>query len=156
MVTMMMLLPGEHNTELPYVAAGSGKAGLLLSKDLIFMTKIKRTAAELGYSVLIAGIDSQAVSMIETYRPSVVLIDLSAGGLVAPEALMTYQQMAGSGTWFVAFGSHVNVESLNSAKAAGCHVVLARSRFAAQLPDLLRRYFTQPASHESHGQVGAE
>ena len=83
--------------------------------------------------------------MIETYQPSVVLIDLMPPvywSLLL--LLMTYQQIAAPGTWFVAFGPHVDVESLNSARAAGCHVVLARSHFAAQLPDLLRQYFTQP------------
>lgn len=130
--------------------------GLLLSRDLIFVSKIKGTAAALGYPIMVAGIDLEAVSMIETYRPSVVLIDLSAGRVAAPAALMRYQQIADSGTWFVAFGSHVDAESLNSARAAGCHVVLARSRFAAQLPDLLCRYFTEPATHESPGQVGTE
>ena len=34
--------------------------GLLLSRDLIFTSKIKGTAAELGYPMMVAGDDSQA------------------------------------------------------------------------------------------------
>lgn len=94
--------------------------------------------------------------MIETHRPTVVLVDLNAGDLVASSALLTYQRVAGPNTWFVAFGSHVDVESLKAARAAGCHVVLARSRFAAELPGLLRRYFSQPASHDREANIAQE
>ena len=57
--------------------------GLLLSRDLIFTSKIKGTAAEFGYSMMVADTESQAQSMIETHRPSVVFVDLNAGMLVA-------------------------------------------------------------------------
>ena len=42
-----------------------------------------------------------------------------------------------------AFGPHVESEALARAKAAGCHVVLPRSKFAGDLPRLLQLYFSQ-------------
>jgi hypothetical protein len=113
---------------------------------LIFTAKVKGTAAELGYPMMVAGAETQARSMIETYRPRVVLVDLTAGAMVAPAALIAYQGLAGPESWFVAFGSHVEVDTLAAAKAAGCHVVLPRSRFAGELPTLLRHYFSQPVT----------
>jgi hypothetical protein len=44
----------------------------------------------------------------------------------------------------VAFGPHVDANALVAAKAAGCQVVMPRSKFSAELPDLLRCYFNQP------------
>ena len=41
----------------------------------------------------------------------------------------------------IAFGSHVNKARLDEARAAGCAEVLPRSKFSADLPALLRRYF---------------
>ena len=137
----MELLPSETKPALPLTTASSGPKGLLLSRDLIFTNKIKGTAAELGYPMMVAEAESQAKSMIEAYRPQVILVDLTAGALVAPAALIAYQEIAGAGAWFVAFGSHVDVDVLAAARAAGCHDVLPRSRFAAELPELLRRYF---------------
>ena len=72
-VNKMVVLPDESAPEIPCVPAGSGKTGLLLSRDLIFTTKIKGTAAELGYSMMVAGSESQAQSMIEAHRPRVIL-----------------------------------------------------------------------------------
>jgi hypothetical protein len=106
--------------------------------------------------MMVVGTSLQAHSMIETSRPSVILVDLSAAELVAPAALVDYQRIAGPDVWFIAFGSHVDTKSLDAARAAGCHVVLPRSRFAAELPQLLRRYFSQPVRHDDEADVASE
>jgi hypothetical protein len=153
---LMVLLPGESIPVVPSISAGSGAMGLLLCRDLIFTSKIKGTAAELGYPITVAGTDSQAHAMIEAYRPSVVLVDLNAGDVVTPAALIAYQKITGPNVWYVAFGSHIDVERLAAARAAGCHVVLARSRFTAELPELLRRCFSQPPRHDSQAHVASD
>jgi hypothetical protein len=83
--------------------------------------------------------------MIQQWRPRVVFADLAAGELVAPAALAAFQKLAGAGTPFVAFGSHVDTAALAAAKAAGCAEVMPRSKFSAELPALIRRYFGDPA-----------
>jgi DNA-binding NtrC family response regulator len=128
--------------------ASNSVLGLLLCRDLIFISKIVGTAAELGYQFMIAGSRPQAKSLIETKRPQVVLIDLTTGEMAAPAALGEYQRVAASNMWFVAFGPHVDVNLLSAAKAAGCHVVLPRSRFTAELPALMRRYFSETATRD--------
>ena len=40
----------------------------------------------------------------------------------------------------VAYGSHVDKDRLDAARAAGCDEVLPRSRFSSELPAWLRRY----------------
>jgi CheY-like chemotaxis protein len=128
----------------PPVPEGSGPTGLLLSRDLIFTSKVTGTARELGHRVLVAGNTALASAMIAQWKPLVVFVDLSAGELVAVPALLAYRSAAGPDTPFVAFGSHVDTASLASARDAGCDPVLPRSRFSAELPDLIRRYFGGP------------
>ena len=144
----MELLPSENKPPFRPPPVGSGPSGLLLSRDLIFTSKVKGTAAELGYPMMVTGAELQARSMIAAYRPRIVFVDLAAGELVDRAALIAYQQIAGPDTWFVAFGAHVDVEVLAAARAAGCHDVLPRSRFTAELPELMRRYFSQPATRD--------
>jgi hypothetical protein len=145
----MMQLPSHEPQSTPASSnSDSEKCGLLLSRDLIFTSKITGTAADLGYRIMLAANDLQAKSMIEAYQPLVVLIDLTAGVLVSPTALVAYQEITGPKTWFVAFGSHVDTDVLAAAKNAGCHVVLPRSRFAAELPRLLSRYFSESPARD--------
>jgi hypothetical protein len=40
----------------------------------------------------------------------------------------------------LAYGSHKNVEQMVAAKNAGCDEVVARSRIAAELPNLMKKY----------------
>ncbi len=123
------------------VPLDAGLTGILLSRDLIFTSKVTGTARELGYRVLVAGNTALASTMIEQWRPRVVFVDLTAGDLVVPEALVSYQQLAGPETPFVAFGAHVDSEALTLARAAGCDPVMPRSRFSIELPELIRRFF---------------
>ncbi len=91
--------------------------GLLLCRDLIFTSKVQGTAGTLGHHILVSGDRKQARSLIEAWAPRVVFVDLTAGDLVEPAALIDYRQQAGSETWFVAFGPHVEGELLAGAKA---------------------------------------
>jgi CheY-like chemotaxis protein len=118
-------------------------AGVLLSRDLMFTVKITGTARELGCKVQVAGNVELASTLIAEHRPRAVFVDLAAGPLASPETLTRLLAEAGPDTPFVAFGSHVDVKALAAAKAAGCHEVMPRSKFTAQLPDLIRRYLLE-------------
>jgi DNA-binding NarL/FixJ family response regulator len=117
-----------------------GPAGLLLSRDLIFTSKVTGTARMLGRQVLTAGNAALALAMIEQWKPRAVFVDLAAGDLVKPEALIAYRAAAGADTAFVAFGSHVDTAGLAAAADAGCDPVMPRSKFSAELPELIRRF----------------
>jgi hypothetical protein len=132
--------PPFHSSE-SSVPLGSGPTGILLSRDLIFTTKVTGTARELGCRVLVAGNSALAVTMIEQWRPCVVFVDLGAGDLVAPGALVAYQKLTRRETPFLAFGSHVDTEAMAAARAACCNPVMPRSKFSMELPELIRRYF---------------
>lgn len=116
------------------------RVGLLLCRDLIFTSKVTGTARALGRTVLVAGDRAQALKMLEERRPAVVFVDLAAGELVAEPALRGLIEVAAAGTPFVAFGSHVDTQALDAARDAGCGLVLPRSRFSGELPEIIERY----------------
>ena len=60
----------------------------------------------------------------------VVVLDLSRPGVLEALSALAHVRTVG-------FGSHVDVETLEAASAAGCDVVLARSTFFAGLPGVL-------------------
>jgi hypothetical protein len=128
------------------VASDQSHTGILLSRDLIFTTKVQGTARELGYNVLVIGNLAQAKSAIGTLQPRVIFVDLTAGELSAPAAMSDYVKLAGPLVWVVAFGPHVDIEALANARAAGCQVVLPRSKFAGDLPTLMQLYFSKRPS----------
>lgn len=113
--------------------------GILLSRDLIFTSKVTGTASAMGHKVIVVG-NVAAASAMMVKSPKVVFVDLASGDLVAPGSIARFIELA-PGTPFVAFGSHVDVDSLAAAKAAGCDPVMPRSRFTVELADLIRRYF---------------
>ena len=126
--------PGPEST------TPGGPDGILLGRDLIFTSKITGTARALGRRVMVAGDLKLAAAMIERWRPPVVFVDLGAGDLATVPALLALRQAAGPDVRFLAFGSHVDTQSLADAASAGCDPVLPRSKFTAELPALIRRY----------------
>ena len=112
---------------------------------MIFTTKVVGTARALGLNVISAGNAGMVSAMLLKWKPSAVFVDLSAGDLVSPPTLIAFR-VESPGTPFVAFGSHVDAAALQAAREAGCEEVMPRSRFAAELPELLRRYVPSPAS----------
>ena len=121
-----------------------GPDALLLSRDLIFTSKVTGTAREMGRRVMVGGTDALARSTLEQWRPKAVFVDLAAGDLARSEALMAYRTLAPDAR-FIAFGSHVDVDALDRARDAGCDPVLPRSKFTAELPDLICRYLGDDA-----------
>ncbi len=108
---------------------------LFLVPDLMFATRIEDAAKHLGYRTapLNAGDDFDAVVARE--KPSLVIVALDAADW---ERAARSAKRAGARV--LAFGSHKNVEAMQVAKAAGCDEVVARSRMAAELLNLLKKY----------------
>ena len=114
---------------------------LFLVPDLMFSTRIEDAAKRLGYSIrsLSAGDDQGhlgdfGATMVRE-QPALVIVALDA---VNWQDAVAAAKSAGARV--LAFGSHKNVELMQQAKAAGCDEVVARSRMAAELPNLLKKY----------------
>ncbi len=116
--------------------------GILICRDLIFTSKVTGTAQALGLRVGVVGSQDAVLKLLAEHPRRVILADLTAGDAVSPSALKLYKQ-ASPQTALVAFGSHVDTASLAAATAAGCDVVMPRSRFSGELPQILKTYLAE-------------
>jgi CheY-like chemotaxis protein len=69
-----------------------------------------------------------------------VIIDLGMSEIDIATAVARLREAAGA-VPAIAYGSHVDKARLDEARTAGCDEVMPRSKFSAELPDLLRRHF---------------
>ena len=115
------------------------RRGVLLTQDLIFSTKVTSTARALGLEVTAVADLVRAAELCRDKRLGCVFIDLGVPNLDITAAVAQLRSAVGA-VPTVAYGSHVDKDRLDAARAAGCDEVLPRSRFSAELPALLRRY----------------
>jgi len=116
-------------------------SGLLLCDDLLFASRITGEARALGLTVKPARSLEQLLDLAGQDSPSCVLIDLAFPGLVLPDLFRRLAEACNSSPRVVAYGSHVDTESLRSARSAGCDPVLPRSKFVEELPRALPQWF---------------
>lgn len=113
-------------------------AGLLVTGDLIFSTKITGTARALGLEVQVLGSPGSVVERVRSAPPRCIFLDLSVAALTAE--LIREIVSAAAGSPVLAFGSHVDTARLQAARDAGCTEVMPRSRLSSELPALLQQY----------------
>ena len=113
--------------------------GLLLTRDLMFTSKITSTAASLGLRIeVVATAEQLRLRSVET-PPVAVFLDLNLPDLDPSRIVADLSNE--DRPRVIAFGSHVDETRLSQARTAGCDDVLARSRLSASLPELLRQIF---------------
>ena len=113
---------------------------LAVLDDLMFSSKIKTAATQLGVPLTFARSSAAALAEMRKNAPTLVILDLNNPrtdplGIVhamhADPALSTIPT--------VGYVSHVDTDVINAARQAGVTEVLARSAFTMQLADILRR-----------------
>jgi CheY-like chemotaxis protein len=117
---------------------------LALVDDLFFRSKLTETARQVGVTVQTFTTGGTLLASMSAGPPSLIVIDLSV-----PQALEAVEQLhkLGNPPLVIAFLSHVQTELAERARAVGCQRVLPRSRFAAELADILRRVKQAPMGH---------
>jgi CheY-like chemotaxis protein len=113
---------------------------LAVVDDLFFATKIGETAKRAGVNVAFATTE-EAVLQFAAQRPSLIIVDLNlnaAKPLPLIAKLKNHPDL--KGTSILAFVSHVQGELKQKAQKAGCDMVLARSSFSQNLPQILKRH----------------
>ena len=108
--------------------------------DLMFSSKIKTAANQLGVSVVFARSLESAIAEMRKTAPTLVILDLNNArtnplGIVS--AMKQDAALASIPT--VGFASHVQTDVINAARQAGVGEVLARSAFTLQLGEILSR-----------------
>jgi CheY-like chemotaxis protein len=119
-------------------------AALLVSRDLFFTSRVTGTADLLGIEVQVAADVQTAAERLAVAQFGCIFIDLADTGLDV--AAFFAQLPSGEHPPVIAFGSHVATARLQAARDAGCDQVLPRSRFSAELSDLLKKYCAAPGT----------
>jgi PleD family two-component response regulator len=114
---------------------------LAVLDDLMFTSKIKTTAAQLAAPVTFARSSTAAIDAMRQQSPSLVIFDLNSSRTDPLGIVSTMKGDAAlAGIPTIGFVSHVQVELIDAARAAGVGEVLARSAFTSGLPAILTRY----------------
>jgi CheY-like chemotaxis protein len=126
---------------------------LALVDDLFFQSKLAETARHVGVTLQTVMTGDALTEAARTSPPRLVLVDLNArAGAIeaiermcapqagpAPDGQSDRQGDGCGGSPVIAFLSHVQTELAERARAAGCAQVLPRSKFTAELPQILRQ-----------------
>jgi CheY-like chemotaxis protein len=112
---------------------------LAIVDDLIFLSKIQETAKRLN--VVVRPVAPGDLSeFVGTATPEAAIIDLNHASGKALEVVRSLRATGQSRPlMLVGFASHVQTDLITEARQAGCDLVLPRSAFVRQLPDLLRQ-----------------
>jgi len=119
---------------------------LAVMSDLFFSVKINDAAKRLGMSAEFVKDATLALQKIKT-KPPMAIFDLncaSAAPLDLIRALKADPETQAIPT--IGFVSHVQTDLRREAEASGCDVVVARSAFAQNLDEILRRFAPAPTA----------
>ena len=122
---------------------------LAVVEDLIFLSKIQETAKHLGIPVQAAGA-ADVVARARDGSARGLILDLNHRSIKVTDVIREIKSGGASGGLpLVGFLSHIQADLAAAARAAGCDMVLARSAFTKQLPELLARLEGQKADPAS-------
>lgn len=118
-------------------------AVVILATDLFFSVRIADVVRQVGARPVVVS-DAAALQTAVDAWPDLVLIDLAAAQGWDAVVRRARRQPETKNLFIVAFGSHVDTEALKAARAAGCDHAWARSRFMAELPQLVHQALHPP------------
>jgi len=117
---------------------------LAVLDDLMFSSKIKTAANQLGVDLRFSRSVEGAIDTMRKNATTLVILDLNnprIDALAIVARMKADPALASIAT--VGYASHVQTDVINAARQAGVDEVLARSAFSAQIGEIL----TAPRTH---------
>ena len=111
--------------------------------DLFFMAKIQETARKLNVKVEFVKSDKDMTEKMQQNgeeKPSLIIFDLNNANVKPLTLIPKLKSKLKKGTSIIGFLSHVQGDLKQKAHEVGCDMVLPRSAFSQNLPQLLRRH----------------
>jgi CheY-like chemotaxis protein len=111
--------------------------------DLFFAAKIQETARKLNVKVEFAKNDKDLAERMQQNgeeKPSLIIFDLNNANAKPLTLIPKLKSKLKKGTSIIGFLSHVQGDLKQKAHDVGCDMVLPRSAFSQNLPQLLRRH----------------
>jgi len=115
--------------------------------DQIIQIELKVSNAKLTDRIIVT--EWILLDQITRMHPALMIFDLSNNMIPWREWLPVLKSASATRRIpVICFGSHVDTQSFQVARSAGADVVLARSRFKADLPGLIQKYSRWPDEKE--------
>jgi len=112
-------------------------------EDMFFMAKIQETARKLNVKVEFVKTDKDLMEKMQQNgeeKPSLIIFDLNNNSVKPLTLIPKLKSKLKKGTSIIGFLSHVQGDLKQKAHEVGCDMVLPRSAFSQNLPQLLRRH----------------
>jgi CheY-like chemotaxis protein len=112
-------------------------------EDLFFLAKIQETSRKLGIKVAFVKADKDVLNRLtesDQARPSLIVFDLNNANAKPLTLIPKLRTKLKKGTSIIGFLSHLQGDLKAKAIEAGCDMVMPRSAFSQNLPNLLRRH----------------
>jgi PleD family two-component response regulator len=114
---------------------------LAVVEDLLFTVKISDAAKRAGLEVEFVKSERDVIEKATSEKPLLIILDLNFS---AVEPLKLISKMKSNGEMkqisVIGYLSHVQGELKQQAQDAGANIVMARSAFSQNLPQILRRH----------------
>ena len=132
---------------MPVSESTSSRPILVFIDDLFFMAKVQETARKLNVKLKFVKSDKEVLEMVAggEEKPSLIIIDLNHHTVKPLVVIPKLKAKFKKETNIIGFLSHLQGELKVKAQEAGCDMVLPRSAFSQNLPQLLRRHATSEA-----------
>ena len=111
---------------------------LAVLEDLFFMVKINESAKRAGFTVEFVKSEKDALEKAGA-GPALIIVDLNYQG-IQPLELIAKLKSAHKSVSVIGYLSHVQGELKQKAQETGFDLVLARSAFSQNLPQILKRH----------------
>jgi len=127
--------------------AGNAESGptriFAFVEDLFFLAKIQEIARKLNIKVEFVKAEKDILDRMEQngdVKPSLIIVDLNNAAIKPVSVISKLKAKLKKQTNIIGFLSHIQGELKMKAQEAGCDMVLPRSAFSQNLPQLLRRH----------------
>jgi CheY-like chemotaxis protein len=112
-------------------------------EDLFFLTKIQETGRKMNVKVEFVKSEKDLTERMGSNgegKPSLIIFDLNNANAKPLTLIPKLKSKLKKGTSIIGFLSHVQGDLKQKAHEVGCDMVLPRSAFSQNLPQLLRRH----------------
>ena len=134
-------------TAMPVGDSTTSRPIMVFIDDLFFMAKVQETARKLNVKVNFVKSDKEVLELVAAgeENPALIIIDLNHHTVKPLVVIPKLKAKFKKETNIIGFLSHLQGELKVKAQEAGCDMVLPRSAFSQNLPQLLRRHATSEA-----------
>jgi CheY-like chemotaxis protein len=115
------------------------KKVLAVLEDLFFTVKINESAKRAGLGITFVKSEHDVLDQAQ-HQPALIIVDLNFHGVDPLQLIRKLKSDEHTkGINLVGYLSHIQGELKQQAQEAGCDMVLARSAFSQNLPQILKR-----------------